>query len=238
MGVNQLSKAAAEAIGTFALVFLGCGSIMIAERFPGAMPPGAIPVVFGLVVAAMIYAVGHISGAHFNPAVTLGFAVARHFPWRDVVLYWIAQVFGACLAVSVLHFTLPTGVSYGATTPHLPFMASFIWEAILTFFLMFIIIAVATDTRAVGVMAGVAIGAAVTLGAFVGGPLTGASMNPARSFAPALFEKDLSHMGLYFLAPCAGAVVAALIYERIRCAGSGEVDEKKSTETQAAKGCC
>jgi aquaporin NIP len=208
--------ALAEAIGTFALVFAGCGAIMVSERFPGAIAPGSIPVVFGLVIAAMIYAVGHISGAHFNPAVTLGFAVAGRFPKRNVPVYWAAQFAGAAVAIAVLDLLLPAGQGFGATVPAVPALAAFSWEAILTFFLMFVIIAVATDTRAHGPVAGIAIGATVCLDAFFGGPVTGASMNPARSLAPALFQGTFSTLWIYFAGPGIGAITAALTYEGLR----------------------
>ncbi len=211
-----MKKALAELIGTFAMVFLGCGSVMVAERFPNTISHAGISVVFGLAVAVMIYAVGHISGAHFNPAVTLAFAAARHFPFEEVLAYWFSQFTGALLAISVLKAILPVGQSYGATFPAVPWAQALGWEVILTFFLMFVIVAVATDTRAVGTMAGAAIGGTVMLAAWVGGPVTGASMNPARSFAPALFEGRLDVMWIYVLGPCLGAVGAALLYEAIR----------------------
>lgn len=224
----QLSKALAEFIGTFALVFAGCGTVMVAERFPGSLSIGAVPVVFGLVVAAMIYAVGHISGAHFNPAVTAAFAVARHFPARQVAIYWIAQFAGAFTAIALLAFLLPPGMSFGATLPMIAPIKAFLWEAVLTFFLMFVIIAVATDTRSEGTMAGAAIGATVMLCAFMGGPVTGASMNPARSLAPAVFQGQLDVFWIYLIGPMIGAVTAAILYEAIRC----EPTDKDS------KGCC
>ncbi len=198
------------------MVFSGCGSVMVAERFPGTISHAGISVVFGLAVAVMIYAVGHISGAHFNPAVTLAFAAARHFPFEEVLVYWFSQFTGALLAIGVLRFILPMGQSYGATIPAVPWGQALCWEIILTFFLMFVIVAVATDTRAVGTMAGAAIGGTVMLAAWVGGPVTGASMNPARSLAPALFEGQLEVMWIYVLGPCLGAVAAALLYEAIR----------------------
>lgn len=212
-----IHKAAAEAVGTFFLVFAGCGAVAVASRFPGSVAPGAIPIIFGLVVAAMIYAVGHISGAHFNPAVTLAFAAARHFPLRDVPAYWAAQFVGGLLALWLLQIGLPWGATFGATVPAVAPFSALIWETVLTFFLMFVIIAVATDTRAVGTMAGAAIGAAVTVAAYVGGPVTGASMNPARSLAPALFEGTGQSLWIYFLGPTLGAVLAAWFYEWMRC---------------------
>ena len=205
-----------EAIGTFAIVFFGCGAIMVAERFPGSMGPASIPVIFGLVVAAMIYTLGHISGAHFNPAVTLAFAVSRHFPMRDVAVYIVAQCVGALVASWLLGQILPAGHSFGATTPSVASAAACTWEAILTFFLMLVVMGVATDTRAVGTMAGAAIGAMVMLDAFVGGRLTGASMNPARSLAPALFEGRMDVLWIYIISPIVGAILASLLYQWIR----------------------
>lgn len=209
-------KAIAECVGVFFLVLLGCGSLMVSERFPGRIPPAAIPLVFGLVIAVMVYAVGHISGAHFNPAVTLAFAAARHFPSRHVIFYWIAQFLGGILAISALTILLPPGSTFGATVPSIPLAQAFCWEILLTFLLMFVIIAVATDTRAEGTMAGAAIGGTVMLDSFVGGPLTGASMNPARSLAPAIFEGRLDVFWIYLIGPVLGAVFAALLYERLR----------------------
>lgn len=227
--MNRLyQKCLAEFIGTYALVFFGCGSIMAAERLATAAPAFAIPLVFGAVVAVMIYTVGHISGAHFNPAVTLAFTVTRHFPVRQVIPYWFAQFLGGIAAISILAAIMPAGQSYGATIPSVSLEVAFAWEIILSAFLMLVIIAVATDTRAEGVMAGIAIGTIVALCAFLGGPMTGASMNPARSLAPALFQGTLNTVWIYFAAPCIGTVIGALIYQSMRC------DDKASD----AKGCC
>ncbi len=234
---NSIRKAAAELIGTFTLVFAGCGSIMVAERYPGSISSGSIPIIFGLAVAAMIYAVGHISGAHFNPAVTLAFAVARHFPKKEILIYWIAQVLGACIAIALLFLLLPAGKTFGATIPTVPVLQAVMWEIILTFFLMFVIIAVATDTRAVGVMAGAAIGITVMIGAFIGGPITGASMNPARSLAPAIAQGELKFFWIYILGPFLGAILAALLYQWIRCEKETE-NKENSSNIKEAKGCC
>lgn len=209
-------RTAAEAIGTFALVFAGCGALMVAERFPGSVAPGAVPIVFGLVVAVMIYAVGHLSGAHFNPAVTLGFASVGRFPKREIPVYWAAQFLGAIAAIALLSAILPPNPGYGATLPNVAGFPALVWEAILTFLLMFVILAVATDTRAHGALAGLAIGATVSLDAFVGGPITGASMNPARSLAPALWQGQWQALWIYFVGPGLGAVIAAFTYEKLR----------------------
>ena len=202
---------------------------MVAERFPGTLSHSAISVIFGLAVAVMIYAVGHISGAHFNPAVTLAFAAARHFPFEEVLAYWASQFVGAFAAMTTLTMILPSGKFYGATSPTVSFFQALSWEVILTFFLMFVIVAVATDTKAVGTMAGAAIGATVMLAAWVGGPVTGASMNPARSLAPGVFEGRLDVMWIYFVGPCLGAVLAALFYEAIRITpANGKIKRSRS----------
>lgn len=226
--IKHYQKYLAEFIGTFALLFFGCGSIMMAERLPDTISVESIPIVFGAIVATMIYTVGHISGAHFNPAVTLAFSVTRHFPIRQVIPYWLAQFLGAIAAIAILSVIMPEGQLYGATVPSVDIITAFIWELILSAFLMFVIIAVATDTRAEGVMAGIAIGAIVALGAFIAGPLTGASMNPARSLAPALFQGTTGILWLYLIAPFIGAIIGAVIYQVIRC----------ETKPSDAKGCC
>jgi len=221
-----LRKAAAEAIGTFVIVFAGCGYLAVAAKLGQAS--SAAPVVFGLAVAAMVYAVGHVSGAHFNPAVTLAFALAGRFPRREIPAYWLAQVAGATAAAAALAGLLAPVVSLGQTGPSVPELQALLWEAILTFVLMFVIVAVATDSRAEGTMAGAAIGAAVMLGAFVGGPLTGASMNPARTLGPALASGEARGLWLYLAGPILGAALAALAYEWIRC----------EDPAKDPKGCC
>ncbi len=226
--IKNYQKCVAEFIGTFAILFFGCGSIMIAQRFQGTISADAIPLIFGAVVATMIYTVGHISGAHFNPAVTLAFAVTRHFRVKQVIPYSLAQFLGAIAAIAILSVIMPVGQSYGATIPNVDTIAAFTWEIILSAFLMFVIIAVATDTRAEGVMAGIAIGTIVALGSFVGGSLTGASMNPARSLAPALFQGTTNTLWLYLTAPFIGAIIGAALYQFIRC----------DSKANDAKGCC
>lgn len=200
----------AEFLGTFALVFFGCGAIA------NGLPPTAVALAFGLVIAVMVYALGHISGAHLNPAVSIGFAVGRHLPWSKVVTYATAQVLGATAAALVLSVTLGREVDLGVTLPAGSDLQSFVWEAALTFFLMLVITAVATDIRAVGQAAALAIGGTVALGALVGGPVSGASMNPARSIGPALISGDLAHLWLYVTAPVVGAVGGALVYRGLR----------------------
>ena len=211
-----LKQSLAEGIGTFVMVFAGCGTITVGEVFPGAVAPGVVPLVFGLTVAMMIYAVGHISGAHFNPAVSLAFAASRHFPGRNLTAYWLAQFLGAGLAMFLLWLLLPAATTYGAPISHVLPWQGVIWEALLTFVMMFVIMAVATDTKAEGTMAGVAIGSAVVVGAFFGGPVTGAAMNPARALAPVILAGNLGGAWIYVAGPAFGAVGAALLYGCIR----------------------
>jgi aquaporin NIP len=206
---------AAELVGTFALVFAGCGAIMVDAKTQ-ALGHVGVAFSFGLVIMAMIYAVGHISGAHFNPAVTFAFALTRHFPWPRALGYWGAQLLGALIAAALLRGSLGKIADVGATLPSGSQGQSFLWEFVLSFFLMFVIMAVATDTRAVGEAAAIAIGGTVGLDAMFGGPISGASMNPARSLAPAVVSGNLHALWLYLLAPILGASLAALAYQLIR----------------------
>jgi MIP family channel proteins len=206
---------AAEFVGTFALVFAGCGAIMVNAK-TGALGHVGVAITFGLVIMVMIYAVGHISGAHFNPAVTFAFCLSRHFPWPRAAGYWTAQLLGALAAAAILRGSLGNIAHVGATLPSGSQGQSFLWELMMTFFLMFVIMAVATDTRAVGEAAAIAIGGTVGLDAMFGGPISGASMNPARSIGPALVSADLHALWLYIVAPLAGAALGALVYQFIR----------------------
>jgi aquaporin NIP len=205
----------AEAIGTFALVFAGCGAIVVDAK-TGALGHVGVALTFGLVIMAMIYALGHISGAHFNPAVTFAFALTRHFPWRSAAGYWGAQACGALLAAALLRGSLGEHAHDGATLPSGSQGQAFLWELVLSFFLVFVIIAVATDTRAVGEAAAIAIGGTVGLDALFGGPVTGASMNPARSLGPAVVSGDLHALWVYLVAPPAGAALAGATYQLLR----------------------
>jgi len=205
----------AEAIGTFALVFAGCGAIMVEAKTERLGHVG-IAVTFGLVIMAMIYATGHISGAHFNPAVTFAFSLTRHFPWSRALGYWGAQLSGALAAALVLRASLGDVAETGATRPLGSAGQAFLWEVVLTFFLMFVIMSVATDTRAVGEAAAIAIGGTVALDALFGGPITGASMNPARSTGPAVVSGNLDTLWIYVAAPLLGAALGALSYQFVR----------------------
>ena len=201
---------AAEFLGTFALVFFGCGAIA------NGLPPTSVALAFGLVIAVMVYALGHISGAHFNPAVSIAFAMRRHLPWSRVATYAAAQVLGATVAAFTLRATLGPDAGLGVTQPAGSDLQSFAWEAVLTFFLMLVITAIATDIRAVGQAAALAIGGTVALGALVGGPISGASMNPARSIGPAIVSGDVAHLWIYIAAPILGAALGTLAYRSLR----------------------
>jgi len=224
-----LKKVGAEMVGTFALVFAGCGAVMVNQLSGGAITHVGVALTFGLVVMVMIYATGHICGAHFNPAVTLAFASIGRFSWREVPGYIAGQIVAALMASLALKFILGPVAGMGATAPVGAASQSFVLEVILTFFLMFVITAVATDGRAVGQMAGLAIGSTVALAAMFGGPISGASMNPARSFGPALVAGDLSFMWLYGVGPILGALAGARVYTMIRCSSEPE---------SSAGGCC
>lgn len=210
-------RALAECFGVFALVFAGCGAIVTEAEHPGTLGTVGIALVFGLIVMAMIYATGHLSGAHLNPAVTLAFVLTRHLPRTEALAYVVAQVAGALAAAAALAAIWPSDpASLGATLPTVGVGSAFVYEAILSAFLMFVIMAVATDTRAVGAGAAIAIGGTVGLDALFGGPITGASMNPARSLGPALLAGELTDLWLYLVAPPLGAALGALAYQLVR----------------------
>jgi aquaporin NIP len=212
-----LHRAAAEAFATFALVFAGCGAIVTAASYKGTIGATGVSAAFGLVIMVMIYATGHLSGAHINPAVTIAFTATRHFPARDAVAYVFAQIAGAVLGALLLLAVWPAKpASLGATVPSVGVGSALLYEAVLTAFLMFVIMAVATDTRAVGAAAAIAIGGTVALDALFGGPVTGASMNPARSFGPALVAGQWTDFWIYLAGPIGGALLGALAYQLVR----------------------
>jgi aquaporin NIP len=210
-------RAAAEAIATFALVFAGCGAIVADATRDGALGTVGVGLVFGLVIMAMVYATGHLSGAHINPAVTVAFTLTRHFPGREAAAYVVAQVAGAIAAALLLGAAWDgSPADLGATVPSVGSGTAVLYEVVLTAILMFVIMAVATDTRAVGAGAAIAIGGAVGLDALFGGPITGASMNPARSFGPALASGAWHDFWVYLAGPLTGAALGALAYQAIR----------------------
>ncbi len=203
-----MRQLAAELIGTFILVFAGTGAIVINDASTGTVSHVGIALTFGLVVLAMIYAVGDVSGAHLNPAVTLGFLAARRFSAGRVVPYLASQCAGAILASLVLRLLFPAHATLGATQPAGDAVQSFVLEGILTFILMFVILGVSTGPKEKGLLAGIAVGAVIALEALFAGPISGASMNPARSLAPALVSWHLDCLWIYLTAPVLGALVA------------------------------
>lgn len=203
-----MNRLFSEAIGTFCLVFAGTGAIVINQTTGGSITHVGVALTFGLVVMAMIYALGDRSGAHLNPAVTIAFAVAGRFKFADVPGYIFAQLIGAAAASVALRLLFPDHATLGATIPAGTFLQSFILEFILTFMLMFVILAVSTGPKERGITAGIAVGGVVCLEAMFAGPISGASMNPARSLAPALISGHTTHLWLYIMAPILGALLA------------------------------
>jgi len=214
---DLLRRSCAEGLAAFALVFAGCGAIITDATRDGTLGTTGVAAVFGLIVMVMIYATGHLSGAHINPAVTIAFTLTRHFPIRDAVAYIAAQLSGATAgALLLLAAWSDKPAALGATVPSVQAGTALVYEIVLTALLMFVIIAVATDTRAVGAAAAIAIGGTVALDALFGGPLTGGSMNPARSFGPALAAGEWTDFWIYVLGPVAGAALGAGAYQLIR----------------------
>jgi aquaporin NIP len=214
---NLARRAAAEGFATFALVFAGCGAIVADKHSDGGIGVVGVGLVFGLIIMVMVYATGHLSGAHINPAVTVAFTLTRHFPARDAIAYMGAQLSGALLgALALLAVWTDKPAQLGATLPSVGAGSALVYEIVLTAFLMFVIMAVATDTRAVGAAAAIAIGGTVGLDAIFGGPVTGASMNPARSLAPALAVGEWPQFWVYVVGPGVGAAVGAIAYQVVR----------------------
>jgi aquaporin NIP len=210
-------RALAEGLATFALVFAGCGAVIADAHSDGSLGTVGIGLVFGLVIMVMVYATGHLSGAHINPAVTIAFTLTRHFPRRDAVAYVGAQLAGGLAgALLLLAVWSDRPAHLGATVATVGAGSALVYETVLTALLMFVIMAVATDTRAVSAAAAIAIGGAVGLDAIFGGPITGASMNPARSFGPALAGHEWQDFWVYVTGPPAGAALGALAYQLVR----------------------
>jgi MIP family channel proteins len=209
-------KLAAECLGTFALVFAGTGAIVVDEVTGGGVSHVGIALTFGLIVLAMIYTLGDISGAHINPSVTIGFWAARRFESREVLPYVVSQCAGAFLASIVLRLLFPANITLGATIPTGPFLQSFVLELILTALLMFVILGVSTGAREKGITAGIVVGSVIGLEAMFAGPICGASMNPARSLGPAVVSIHLQGLWIYLLAPVIGAVVGVLACRCVR----------------------
>ena len=199
-----------EALGTFTLVFCGTAAMTVNEITQGAVTHVGIGITWGFIVIAMIYAFGEISGAHFNPAVTIAFAYAKKFPWKEVPKYILFQFIGAIVASLLVWYLFPESKTLGGTQTILPPFKAFILEYLLTFFLMLVIINVSTGSKETGIMAGMAIGGVVMLEALFAGPMTNASMNPIRSLAPAIVSTNFTNLWLYLTAPILGAITAVL----------------------------
>ncbi|CAL9201070.1 aquaporin NIP2-1-like [Musa acuminata AAA Group] len=209
-------KVVAETIATFLLVFATCGSAALSKSNPGLVSQLGASVAGGLIVTVMIYAVGHISGAHMNPAVTLAFAVARHFPWIQVPFYMAAQISGAMIASFVLRELLHPITDLGTTAPSDTAVKALVMEIVVTFCMMFVTSAVATDTKAVGELAGLAVGSSVCITSILAGPISGGSMNPARTLGPAVASSNYDSLWVYFLGPVLGTLSGACSYSFIR----------------------
>jgi MIP family channel proteins len=218
-----MRKIAAEVFGTFALVFAGTGAITINDVSGGVVTHVGVALTFGLVVVAMIYAVGDVSGAHLNPAVTLGFVAARRLDPRSTIPYIASQFVGALLASGLLRLLFPDHATLGATLPNGPAVQSFLMEAVLSGLLMFVILSVSVGAKEKGITAGIAVGSVITFEALFAGPISGASMNPARSLAPALVAWRPECLWIYMTAPVLGAVLAVggcmCVRERPCCRG-------------------
>jgi aquaporin NIP len=219
---NKMRKYIAEIIGTFALIFCGTGAMIIDQQTGGVISHAGVAATWGLIVAAMIYTVGDISGAHLNPAVTIAFWVAKVIPTKEIIPYILSQGIGAFLASFTLRYLFPNNDTLGATLPAGTAMQSFILELILTFLLMFTIIHVAKGSKEQGMFAGIAIGSVVLLEAMFAGPICGASMNPIRSISPAIVSGHLEHLWVYLTAPVLGAILAVAAWNVLK-----EKDSKK-----------
>ncbi|OWM86221.1 hypothetical protein CDL15_Pgr011045 [Punica granatum] len=215
--VVLIQKVIAEVIGTYFVIFAGCGSVAVNKIYGGSISFPGISVVWGLIVMVMVYSVGHISGAHFNPAVTITFAIFRHFPFKQVPLYIVAQLIGSTLASGTLCLLFNVKHdSYFGTVPVGSNLQSLVLEIIISFLLMFVISGVATDNRSIGELAGIAVGMTITLNVFVAGPVSGASMNPARSIGPAITVHIYKGLWVYIVGPIVGTILGGFAYNLIR----------------------
>ncbi|NRB51327.1 MAG: aquaporin [Saprospiraceae bacterium] len=211
-----MNKYLAELVGTFALVFCGTGAIVINEVSGGAVGHQGIAITFGLIVMAMVYSIGELSGAHINPAVTIAFTIAKKFPVQHLLPYIIAQVLGALLASGLLRFLFPEAKGLGETLPAGSIQQSFVLEVVLSFFLMFVIFQVISTSKEISHWAGAAIGATVLLEAMFAGPICGASMNPARSIGPAVINGNLVHLWAYIVAPILGMIISFGVWKLLQ----------------------
>ncbi|KAK9714509.1 hypothetical protein RND81_06G099800 [Saponaria officinalis] len=237
ISIPFLQKMIAEILGTYFLIFAGCGSVTVNLDSDKMITFPGIAIVWGLVVMVMVYAVGHISGAHFNPAVTVAFAICRRFPWKQVPAYVFCQLLGATLASGTLRLIFNGHqTQFAGTSPAGSNLQSLVVEFIITFYLMFVISGVATDNRAIGELAGLAVGATILLNVMFAGPISGASMNPARSIGPAIVSSHYKGLWIYIVGPMAGAICGALVYNLIRFTDKPLREITKSGSFLKAKG--
>lgn len=211
-----MKKYLAEFIGTFALIFCGTGAIIINQETNGVISHSGIAITFGLIVMCMIYTFGEISGAHLNPAVTIGFVLSGRFEKKEALPYIGSQIMGGFLATFILKFLFPLNQNLGATLPAGTQMQSFILETILTFLLMLVILNVSQGSKETGLFAGIAIGGTVLLEAMFAGPICGASMNPARSLSPAIVSGNMAALWIYVSAPILGVILAVLAWKVLK----------------------
>lgn len=215
--VPLLQKLVAEVVGTFYLIFAGCGSVVVNLNNDKVVTLPGISIVWGLAVMVLVYSIGHISGAHFNPAVTIAHTTTGRFPLKQVPAYIIAQVVGSTLASGALKLIFNGKENqFAGTLPAGSDLQAFVVEFIITFFLMFIISGVATDNRAIGELAGLAVGSTVILNVLFAGPITGASMNPARSLGPAIVHHEYRGIWIYVVSPILGALAGTWTYTFLR----------------------
>nr|AAL05942.1 early embryogenesis aquaglyceroporin [Pinus taeda] len=224
----SVRKVVAEFIGTFFLIFVGCGSVVVDKISNGSITHLGVSLVWGMAAMIVIYSIGHISGAHLNPAVTLALAAVKRFPWVQVPGYIVAQVFGSISAGFLLRFMFGEVAFMGATVPSGSEMQSFALEIITTSLLVFVVSAVATDTKAVGELGGLAIGATIAMNVAISGPISGASMNPARTIGSAVAGNKYTSIWVYMVGPVIGALMGAMSYNMIRETKMSEREIMKS----------
>ncbi|KAK7857076.1 nodulin-26 [Quercus suber] len=233
-----MQKLIAELLGTYVLIFAGCASVLTNLNYESVVGLVGISMVWGLAVMALVYTVGHVSGAHFNPSVTISFAIYKRFPWKQVPAYILAQVLGSTLASGTLRLIFNGHENkFFGTMPAGSDLQAFVMEFIITFFLLFIISGVATDSRAVGHLGGLVVGSTVLLNVLFAGPITGASMNPARTLGPAIIHKKYKGLWIYMIAPVLGGISGASAYNVLRLPDKPvpEITEASSFLTESKK---
>lgn len=207
-----MKKYLSEFIGTFILLFAGTGVVIVNQQMEGVVTLPGIAACWGLIIIATVYAFGDISGNHINPAVTLAFAIDKRFEWKEVPFYLASQLLGALAASVSLRFLFPENPTLGLTQPSGSWLQSFILEVVMTFILLMVILRVSTGAKEKGITAGIVIGATVWFLVLFGGPVSGTSLNPTRSLAPAVVTGNFNHLWVYLTAPFTGALLAVLVH--------------------------